>query len=258
MKRTLTFLNRNFKEMTRDPILYIFCLGFPLVMLIMFSVIHQFTNGATPTFEPVSLIPGIMMFSFTFVMLELSLQVSKDKTSALLKRLYTSPMKSIDFILGYAILGILVGLAQALCTIFFGYIVSLIQGSVYFSFGRCMLLILTQIPILIFFVFLGILSGTALNEKSAPGICSILISAAGVLGGSWMPLEIMGGFKTFCNYLPFYPSVCLGRIATKATYVSGEVYAFSNISIVGLVLLVVYTCVILVGGVLIFNRRKDN
>lgn len=258
MKRTLTFLNRNFKEMVRDPIVYIFCLGFPLVMLIMFSVINHFTAGNTPTFEPTSLIPGIMMFSFTFVMLQLSLQVSKDKTSALLKRLYTSPMKSIEFILGYAILGILVGLAQSLCTILFGFIIAKIEGAVYFSFARCLLLILTQMPILIFFVFLGILCGTALSEKSAPGISSILISAAGVLGGSWMPLETMGGFKSFCNFLPFYPSACLGRIATKATYVSGEVYSFSNISIVGLVLLAIYTILVLIISVLIFNRRQDN
>ena len=55
-----------------------------------------------------------------------------------------------------AILGILVGLAQSLCTILFGFIIAKIEGAVYFSFARCLLLILTQMPILIFFVFLHI------------------------------------------------------------------------------------------------------
>ena len=256
MKRTLTFLNRNFKEMTRDPIMYIFCLGFPLVMLILFSVINQFTNGQTPIFDPVSLIPGIMMFSFTFVMLEMALQVSKDKASAFLKRLYTSPMKPIEFILGYAILGFLVGIIQSIFTILFGYIISLFQGSNFFGFSRCLLLIVSQLPILLFFVFTGILCGILLNEKSAPGICSIIISAAGVLGGCWMPLETMGGFRSFCNYLPFYPSVCLGRISTKANYVTGTVYSFSNTSLVGFILLFVYTIAVLVISILLFNKKN--
>ena len=127
MKRMLTFLNRNIKEMSRDPLVYVFCLGFPLVMLILFSVINQYTGDNTPMFDSLALIPGVMMFSFTFVMLHMSLLVSKDKSSVLLKRLYTSPMKPHEFVLGYAIIGIIIGLVQALCTIIFGFFISLIS-----------------------------------------------------------------------------------------------------------------------------------
>ena len=255
MKRMLTFLNRNFKEMVRDPIVYIFCLGFPLILLLLFQVIHHYVGDTVPVFASKSLLPGIMMFSFTFVMLQMTLQVSKDKTSSLLKRLYTSPMKSHEFIFGYAILGFLVGLVQAVCCLFFGWIIALITKDEYFGFGQAMLLIVSQLPILIVFVFLGILFGTLLNEKGAPGICSILISAAGVLGGCWMPLDTMGGFQDFCNFLPFHPSVVLGRITTGAVTSFGEVYSKSDISGIGIASL----CLFLIASVClsIFAFKKQ-
>ena len=61
--KTLTFMKRNLKEMTRDPLIYIFCAGFPIFMVLMFQIILKYTGENTPIFEVKSLIPGIMMFS---------------------------------------------------------------------------------------------------------------------------------------------------------------------------------------------------
>ena len=41
MKRVLVFSVRNFRELIRDPLSYIFCLGFPLVMLIIMTVVNK-------------------------------------------------------------------------------------------------------------------------------------------------------------------------------------------------------------------------
>lgn len=258
MKRMLTFLNRNVKEMLRDPIVYIFCLGFPLVMLGLFQIIHHYAAADLPVFEAKSLVPGIMMFSFTFVMLQMALQVSKDQSTALLKRLYTSPLKSHEFILGYAILGILVGLVQSILCVLFGLIFSSIAKEAYFSFGSALLLILSQLPILIVFVFLGILFGTILNDKSAPGICSVIISAAGVLGGCWMPLDTMGGFEDFCNVLPFYPSVVLGRIVVGANTSFNEVYKASDLSVVGIVSICICFIASVTLSIFFFKKQMTN
>lgn len=256
MKRTLTFLNRNLKEMIRDPLLYVFCIGFPMVMLVMFSVIYNSASVPLTTFEPASLLPGIIMFSYTFVMLHMSLLVSKDKSTALLQRLYASPMKSCEFVLGYGILGFLIGIVQSVITILFGYLISLIQKIDYVSFFNCLLLTATQIPILLFFIFTGILFGTLLNDKSAPGICSIIISGAGVLGGCWMPVETMGFFKTFCSYLPFYPSVCLGRIVTEAPFVGEELYSFSCIKPECFFIFALYVVLIILLSIISFGKLK--
>ena len=48
-----------------------------------------------------NLAPGIAYFGLTFVMLFTSIQVSKDRTTALLLRLYASPMKPVEYIFGY-------------------------------------------------------------------------------------------------------------------------------------------------------------
>ena len=41
MNRVLAFSGRNLKELLRDPLSYIFCLGFPLVMLVIMSIVNQ-------------------------------------------------------------------------------------------------------------------------------------------------------------------------------------------------------------------------
>ena len=126
MNRTINFAKRNFKEMLRDPIIYIFCLGFPLVMLMLFQIINGYTDGNTPMFSLKALFPAVMMFSYTFVMLLLALLVSKDRQTSFLKRLYTSPMKPVEFVLGYAVTGVIIGVLQSVITVVVSYIISLI------------------------------------------------------------------------------------------------------------------------------------
>lgn len=218
MKNILIFAKRNFIEMLRDPIIYIFCLGMPIFMIVLFQIINNFVNVELASFNLKALIPGIIMFSFSFIMLLVSLLVSKDKATAFLKRLYISPLKSKDFIFGYTICCFIIGIIQEIICIITGYAFSLFSNDAYFSFFEALLLILEMIPILLFFIFLGILLGSLFNDKSAPGISSIIITLSGILGGAWMPLDTMGKFETFCKFLPFYPSVYLGRVITKAPH----------------------------------------
>ncbi len=235
MNKIKNFCKRNLKEMLRDPIIYVFCLGFPLVMFLLFYIINKFSGGHTPTFEVRALLPGIIVFSYSFVMLTLALTVSKDRQTFFLKRLYSSPMKSYHFILGYALVGLLIGIMQTAICIVMGWIISLISNTEFISIGAIFLLITSQLPLLITSVFLGVLFGTIFNDKAAPGICSVLISLSGVLGGCWMPVETMGGFETFCRFLPFYPSVYIGRIITDATSALGRYYTFDGIAGLGLI-----------------------
>ena len=116
-----------------------------------------------------------------------------------------------------------------------GFIISLISNVEFISIGNILLLIIAQLPILITNIFLGILFGTTFNDKSAPGICSVIISLAGILGGCWMPIETMGGFETFCRFLPFYPSVYIGRIITNSKNALGITYSFNNVAGFGLI-----------------------
>lgn len=262
MRRTAAFIKRNLLEMLRDPLIYVFCLGFPVVMLVLFQVINRFTAGNTPMFDATSLVPGIMVFSFTFITLLVGLLVSKDRSSAFLIRLYTSPMTTADFVLGYVVPCLALGAGQEVVCLFCGWIISLIVGSAYFSFGACVLLAVAMLPCMVMCVFAGVFFGSVLNDKAAPGISSVIISAAGVLGGAWMPLDSMGGFETFCRFLPFYPSVYIGRVVTGATHsfpdaLSGvpAVYSFDGVAALGLVAIGVYLALSIVGALLAFRRN---
>ena len=261
MRMTNAFLKRNFLEMLRDPLSYVFCIGFPVVMIVLFNIIGTYVDGANGVFGAKTLIPGMIMFSFTFVMMLSSLLVSKDRTSAFVIRLYTSPMKTADFVLGYTVPFFVVGIVQELACLAFGGLISLITGGGFFSFGAAMLLMLEMLPMLLFCIFLGVFIGSVLNEKAAPGISSVLISAAGILGGAWMPLDAMGGFETFCRFLPFYPSVYLGRVITVASHSIPDMgaYAFDSVASLGIIPIAVFLIASAVLALVAFkhNMKSD-
>lgn len=255
MNRVINFYKRNLKEILRDPIIYIFCLGFPIAMFLLFYIINKYSNGNTATFEILSLLPGVIVFSYSFVMLTLAVIVSKDKQTFFLKRLYSSPMKSYHFILGYALVGLFIGLLQTMICIFTGFIISLISNVSFISIGNILLLIITELPILITNIFLGILFGTIFNDKSASGVCSVLISLAGILGGCWMPIETMGAFESFCRFLPFYPSVYIGRIITNAKNALGVQYVFNSVASLGLIPIFISMIVSIILTIFAFKKN---
>lgn len=255
MNKVINFYKRNLKEILRDPIIYIFCLGFPIAMFLLFYIINKYSNGNTATFEILSLLPGIIVFSYSFVMLTLAIIVSKDKQTSFLKRLYSSPMKSHHFILGYFLVGLFIGLLQTIICILTGFIISLISNIGFVSFGNILLLIVAELPILITNIFLGILFGTIFNDKSAPAICSVFISLSGILGGCWMPIETMGAFETFCRFLPFYPSVYIGRIITNAKNALGTQYIFGSVSSLGLIPIFVFMIASVILTIFAFKKN---
>ena len=266
MMKTWIFTKRNLKEMLRDPLLYIFCAGFPLFMVVMFQIIMNYSEGKTPIFELNSLIPGVMMFSYSLLMLMTSLLISKDRTQSFLKRLYTSPMKAHDYIIGYFIPYFLIGLVQSFICIILGYIFAGIRGVEFTSFGRAMLLVLEMIPIMMINIFIGMGLGILLNDKSAPAITSIFISCSGVIGGAWMPLDTMGDFEVVARIFPFHPSVYLGRVITGCVHTKPDTlgnpvyYSFTDngwlfIGIVG-----IYLIATMAATLFLFNKRlkSDN
>ena len=263
MKRGVIFAGRNFKECVRDPLAYIFCIGFPLLMLALFAVINAFLPVKQSTFEYSSLVAGILPFGFTFVMLTLCLLVSKDCSTAFLKRLKTSPMRSVDFVFGYAVTGFVAGVIQAITCVAGGALLALITGDEYFSFGRACLLVSSQIPVLLICVFTGIFFGSVLNEKAAPALTSVFITASGVLGGAWMPLDTMGSFETICRFLPFYPSVCIGRVITGAyhsitDYATNvrQPYSFDTPTALGIITIAVWLVVSAIAACLFFGKKS--
>ena len=210
--RMLTFANRNAKEILRDPLTVCFGLGFPLVLLLLLSAIQA--NIPVTLFEIGSLAPGITVFGLSFITLFSATVISKDRSSSLLQRLYTTPLTPADFILGYTLPILPMAVVQtALC-----YLAALPLGldltvNVLFA-------ILLNIPTSLLFISLGLLFGSILNEKQVGGICgALLTNLSAWLSGIWFDLSLVGdGFRAVANALPFVHAVELSRAVTAGDY----------------------------------------
>ena len=210
--RMWTFARRNAKEIIRDPINLAFGLGFPIVLILLLSAIQA--NVPIPLFEIAHLSPGICVFGLSFMTLFSATLIAKDRGSSLLQRLYTTPLRSVDFILGYTLSIIPFAVAQsAVC-----YIVAIILGldiSVKILFA-----VLLVIPISFFYIALGLLFGSILNDKQVGGVCGgLLTNLSAWLSGAWFDLELVGGvFKRIAYVLPFVHAVELERAVLAGSY----------------------------------------
>ena len=195
--RMLTFAKRCAKEILRDPINLCFGLGFPLVLLVLLSSLQK--NIPVPLFEIDTLTPGITVFGLSFLTLFSATLVARDRESALLQRLYTTPLTGPDFILGYMLPILPIALAQAaICYLF------AIPLGLTVSF-RIVYAVLGILPMAVFNIALGLLCGSVLGVKQVGGICgALLTNLSAWLSGVWFDLTLVGGFfEKAANALPF-------------------------------------------------------
>ncbi len=252
--KSLIFAKRNTKEILRDPMSYIFILGFPVVLLIVFQVISNSLPENAPTMFTLNFLSsGIAVFSFSFVMLYMSMLVSGDRTTTFLSRLYTSPMKSVDFIIGYTIPGMVICIFQLIvCYITVAFLHFITGDEI--DLVNLIMTIPVFIPVMLLFVSLGIIFGSLFSNKSAPGISSIVINVAGFMGGAWMPVNEMGAYETVCQFLPFYPAVQIGRSITYGSDITdGKIPLYA-------ITAVIYILVFFILSIIVFNikTKQDN
>ena len=195
--RMLTFAKRCAKEILRDPLNLVFGLGFPLVLLLLLSALQA--NIPVPLFEIDRLTPGITVFGLSFITLFSATLVSKDRESALLQRLYTTPLTGPDFIFGYLLSLLPIALGQVvLCYLFAIPLGLTVSGNILYA-------VLGILPMAIFNITLGLLCGSLLNVKQVGGICgALLTNLSAWLSGVWFDLKLVGGFfEIIANALPF-------------------------------------------------------
>ena len=203
--RMLTFARRCAREMLRDPLNLAFGLGFPLVLLVLLSAIQA--NIPVELFAIETLTPGITVFGLAFLTLFSATLIAKDRESALLQRLYTTPMTPIGFILGYTLPSIPMAVAQ--CVIC--YIAAIVLGldcTVGIAYA-----VVGIVPVSLLYIALGLLCGSMLNDKQVGGICgALLTNLSAWLSGIWFDLDLVGGaFKKIAYMLPFVHAVEMER-----------------------------------------------
>ena len=195
--RMMTFARRCAKELLRDPLNLCFGLGFPLVLLVLLSAIQA--NIPVPLFEIDTLTPGITVFGLSFMTLFSATLIARDRESALLQRLYTTPLTGLDFILGYMLPMIPMALGQAaICYLFAATLGLTMSINILYA-------ILGILPMAVFNIALGLLCGSLLGVKQVGGVCgALLTNLSAWFSGVWFDLNLVGGsFKKIANALPF-------------------------------------------------------
>lgn len=210
--RMKAFSKRCALEILRDPINLGFGLGFPLVLLLLLSTLQR--NIPVSLFEIDTLTPGISIFGLSFITLFSATLISKDRESAFLQRLYTTPLSGFDFIIGYMLPLLPIALMQtAICYLFAIPLGLSVSINVIYA-------ILGTVPMAIFNISLGLLCGSVLGVKQVGGICgALLTNLSAWLSGVWFDLALVGGFfEKIANILPFVHAVEMGKALFSADF----------------------------------------
>ena len=157
-------------------------------------------------------------------------------------RLFASPMRATDFILGYTLPMLVFSVAQSLVTLSVSVLLGLPLRV------ELLLCVLVVIPVTFLFVGLGLLCGSLMNEKAVGGICgALLTNVAGWLSGIWIPLDLVGGaFKAVAQALPFYHAAEAAKAA-----LNGQMSAlFPHLAVV-----LGYSLAIYLAAVFAFNQK---
>lgn len=244
MKMT-AFALRNSKEILRDKLNIAFGIGFPIVLLLLLSAIQA--NIPVELFVIDHLTPGISVFGLSFISLFSGMLIAKDRTSSFMLRLYISPMKSSDYIIGYTLPMLPIAIIQIIVC----FIVAITLGLTISI--NILITIITLIPAAVLFIAIGLLCGSIFNDKQVGGICgALLTNLSAWLSGTWFDLSLVGGtFKKIAELLPFSHAVDAGRAA---------MYGHYNMIMPHLVWVIGYTVVILGIAVYAFSlkAKSDN
>lgn len=238
--RLLTFSNRCAKEILRDPLNLLFGLGFPVALLLLLSAIQA--NVPVALFEIAHLTPGIAVFGLSFITLFSATLIAKDRESALLQRLYTTPMKAKDYILGYMLPMVPIAVMQSIVC----YLVAIILGLPVST--HILSAIFMILPIAIFYIALGLLFGSILNTKQVGGICgALLTNLSAWLSGIWFDLDLVGeAFGKIANALPFVHAVELERAMVNGNFAESLPHLFPVLG---------YAILITIGAICLFLRQ---
>ena len=195
--RKLIFTKRCIKEILRDPIKLGFGLGIPLVLLVLLSTMQK--NIPVNLFEINTLTPGITIFGLSFITLFSATLIAKDRETAFLQRLYTTPLSGSDFIAGYMLSLLPIAVGQTVICYLFAIPLGLTVST------NIIYAIIGIIPMAIFNIALGLLIGSILGVKQVSGICGgLLTNLSAWLSGVWFDLKLVGGlFEKMANALPF-------------------------------------------------------
>lgn len=185
---------RNVKEVVRDPLSLGIAVALPLALL---ATLQALGGDGAPFLTATLLTPGIVLFGFVMVMFSSAMILSRDRETALLARLLTTPLRSGEFVSGYSLPYVALALLQAAVLLGVGALFGLESN------GSVALVALVFLLMAVFYVAAGMALGATLTVAQTSGAYAAVLLLT-IFGGAWFDLEEIGGvFLTVGDLLPF-------------------------------------------------------
>ena len=198
--RFASLAQRNLKEIFRDPVTLLLGVAMPVLLLFLFSSLQDL-GGGIELFNPQMLTPGLVIFSFAFIIMFSGTLLGKDSKTAFLTRLLSTPLKPVDYLLAYMLPFLPVAVFQVVVC----YATGLLLGMDITNIG---------LSIMIFFfmavtcISIGIILGALLTLNQISGLGSLIVTMVSLFSGAWMDLKMIGGIFEKVGYsMPFAYSI---------------------------------------------------
>ena len=206
------FAKRNTLELLRDPTNYGFGIGFPVVIMLLLTVIQA--NIPVSLFAIERLAPGMAVFGLSFVSLFSGMLLARDRSTSFLTRLYASPLKPVDFILGYTVPMLPMAVLQAAACFLAAFCLGLRPSA------SLLVTLTVLLPAAVLFIAIGLLTGCIFTDKQVGGLCgALLTNVTAWLSGIWFDLDLVGGaFRDVAYALPFAHAVDAAEAAAAGNY----------------------------------------
>jgi ABC-2 type transport system permease protein len=152
-------------------------------------------------------IPSVIGFVLTFLVLLISLIiVSRETTSGVLSRIYTTPLSAIERLLGYSIALLFLGIVMVAVVLGIGVGVfgAVVRGSIILLFFAAVLYTLAHVFLAVF------LSNFARNELQAVQMAPLIALPSMALSGMLIPVATFPAWvQTVAKFVPMYYGVKL-------------------------------------------------
>ena len=112
MRKLSALVKRNLIEIIRDPLTAVFCVAFPIVMLVFMQVIFLQTGFVPDNFKIENYAVGICVFGYTFLSMFTAMSIAGDKNSSFIKRIEVSPVNRGTYLFSFVLSGLPIAFCQ--------------------------------------------------------------------------------------------------------------------------------------------------
>ncbi|MEA1871900.1 MAG: ABC transporter permease [Chloroflexota bacterium] len=185
--------------------------------------------------------PGIAVFGLMILISTAAEIIAGDREKGFLSRMFTTPARPWDFILGYSLPFIPVLIVSTLIYLGVGMALGLtVVGNLGYAFLIFFLIGLCSIGI-------GMIVGSLVKSESQAGVSWIFIVPIAMISGAWFTVERMpSAIRSVAGALPFIHAIGASRAVINGS-------SFSAI-ILDLYWLIGWAVVLFVTGIILFRR----